>query len=381
MDFTLSEEQHALRDAVRGLLGKHYASIGARRTTTASDPGFDEQVWAELAALGALALPFAEELGGVGAGPVEVGVVAEEIGRVLAPEPYVEAVVLAGGLVAEAGTPQQKAELIGGLVSGESLLAFAGNEPGRRYAADAVAVTATRAGDEWRLTGTKEPVIQGARADVLIVSAAIDGGTGLFLVARDAEGVSRTGYRTHDGGRAARLEFTDAVAVPLGEAGVDQLAAIEDALDRARIASAHEALGASEFALATTVGYLKTRKQFGVTLNTFQALTHRAADMLIELELMRSTISWASIAQDDGGSEHDLATLASQTWLQTGRAVRLIGQEAIQLHGGIGMTAEYSGGHYTSRLTALAHLAGDRAFHRGRLTERLGTHESFDPMG
>jgi alkylation response protein AidB-like acyl-CoA dehydrogenase len=103
--------------------------------------------------------------------------------------------------------------------------------------------------------------------------------------------------------------------------------------------------------------------------------------MLIELELMRSTISWASIAQDDGGSEHDLATLASQTWLQTGRAVRLIGQEAIQLHGGIGMTAEYSVGHYTSRLTALAHLAGDRAFHRGRLTERLGTHESFDPMG
>jgi alkylation response protein AidB-like acyl-CoA dehydrogenase len=381
MDFTLSEEQHALRDAVRGLLGKHYASIGARRAATASDPGFDEQVWAELAALGALALPFAEELGGVGAGPVEVGVVAEEIGRVLAPEPYVEAVVLAGGLVAEVGTPEQKAELIGGLVSGESLLAFAGNEPGRRYAADAVAVTATRAGDEWRLTGTKEPVIQGARADVLIVSAAIDGGTGLFLVARDAEGVSRTGYRTHDGGRAARLEFTDAVAVPLGEAGVDQLAAIEDALDRARIASAHEALGASEFALATTVGYLKTRKQFGVTLNTFQALTHRAADMLIELELMRSTISWASIAQEDGGSEHDLATLASQTWLQTGRAVRLIGQEAIQLHGGIGMTAEYSVGHYTSRLTALAHLAGDRAFHRGRLTERLGTHESFDPMG
>src|SRR5690606_13062624 len=137
----LSDEQHALRDAVRGLLGKRYGSIEARRAATEADTGYDEKVWGELAQLGALALPFAEEIGGVGAGPVEVGVVAEEIGRVLAPEPYVEAVVLAGGLVAAAGTPEQRSELIGGLVPGERLLAFAWLEPGRRWAADAVAVT------------------------------------------------------------------------------------------------------------------------------------------------------------------------------------------------------------------------------------------------
>ena len=381
MDFTLSDEQQALRDAVRGLLGKRYSSIEERRTVTQAEPGFDEKLWGELAQLGALALPFPEEIGGVGAGPVEVGVVAEEIGRVLAPEPYVEAVVLAGGLIAAAGTDDQRTELIGGLVSGELLPAFAWLEPGRRWAADAVAVTATQGADGWRLTGTKEPVVQGARADVLIVSAAVDGGTGLFVVAGDAAGVERTGYATHDGTRAAKVVFTDAVATPLGEAGADQTAAIEAALDRARIASAHEALGASEFALTTTVGYLKTRKQFGVTLNTFQALTHRASDLLVELELMRSTVSWASIALDDGGSAHELAAIASQTWLTTGRAARVIGQEAIQLHGGIGMTAEYSVGHYTSRLTALAHLAGDAAFHRARLVGHLADHDSFDPMG
>jgi alkylation response protein AidB-like acyl-CoA dehydrogenase len=381
MDFTLSDEQHALRDAVRGLLGKRYGSIEARRAATEADTGYDEKVWGELAQLGALALPFAEEIGGVGAGPVEVGVVAEEIGRVLAPEPYVEAVVLAGGLVAAAGTPEQRSELIGGLVSGERLLAFAWLEPGRRWAADAVAVTATQGADGWRLNGIKEPVVQGARADTLIVSAAVDGGTGLFVVAGDAEGVTRTGYRTHDGSRAAKIEFADAVATPLGDGGADQSAAIDAALDRARIASAHEALGASEFALTTTVGYLKTRKQFGVTLNTFQALTHRASDLLVELELMRSTVSWASLALDDGGSGHELATIASQTWLTTGRASRVIGQEAIQLHGGIGMTAEYSVGHYTSRLTAIEHLAGDRAFHRARLAAHLADHEAFDPMG
>lgn len=381
MDVTLSDEQNALREAVRGLLGTRYSAIEQRRTTTATDPGFDESLWGELAQLGALALPFPEELGGVGAGPVEVGVVAEEIGRVLAPEPYVDTVVLAGGLIAQAGTPDQRSELIGGLVAGEVLPAFAWLEPGRRWAADAERVTAVRSGDAWQLSGIKEPVVQGARADVLIVSAAVEGGTGLFLVDPDQGGVERIGYPTHDGTRAAKIVFTDAVATPLGDAGADQSAAIADALDRARIAWAHEALGASEFALTTTVGYLKTRRQFGVTLNTFQALTHRAADLLTELELMRSAVSWASIALDDGGSEHDLEAIASHTWLTAGAASRAIGQEAIQLHGGIGMTAEYSVGHYTSRLTAIGHLVGDRAFHRSRLVGHLADHDSFDPMG
>lgn len=380
MDYTLSEEQEALREAVRGVLGKRYGSIDARRAAVAADPGFGEEAWAELAEFGVLALPFAEDIGGVGAGPVEVGIVAEEIGRALAPEPFVEVVVLAGGLIAEVGTSEQQEELIGGLASGELLPVFAGSEPGGRWTAEATRVSAVEGSDGWRLSGVKEPVIQGARADVLIVSAALPGGgTGVFVVAADADGLSRSGYRTHDGGRAAKVEFVDTPATALGSAAVDQTAAIERALDRARIAYAHEALAAAEFALTATTGYLKTRKQFGVTLNTFQALTHRAADLQVELELARSTVGWASIALDDAGDAADTAMLASHAWLQAGRAARLIGQDAIQLHGGIGMTAEYSVGHYSSRLTALPLLAGDASFHRRRLAARLGDHGTIDP--
>ncbi len=194
MDFTLDAEQVALRDAVRGLLGKSYESSEDRRAVTTQDPGWSDKTWAQLAEMGALGLPFAEADGGMGAGPVEVSIVAEEIGRVIAPEPYVEAVVLAGGLVAAAGTDEQRAEILGALSEGTLVPAFAHNEPGQRYSEDAAGVTATKDGDTWTLTGVKEPVIGGARADLLIVSAAIDGGVGLFTVKADAEGLTRDGY-------------------------------------------------------------------------------------------------------------------------------------------------------------------------------------------
>ena len=180
MDFTYDEEQQALREAVRGLVGKAYADFENRRRTVAADPGFDETLWARLAEMGILGLPFAEEDGGMGAGPVEVGIVAQELGRVLAPEPFLTSVVLAGGIVAAAGTAEQRAEVLGALAEGESVLAFAHAEPGTRWAADRRRRDrATPDGDAWTLTGVKEPVPHGARADRLVVSAALpDGGTG-----------------------------------------------------------------------------------------------------------------------------------------------------------------------------------------------------------
>ncbi|MFL6105637.1 MAG: acyl-CoA dehydrogenase family protein [Marmoricola sp.] len=348
MDFELDDEQTALREAVRGLL-KVYdptSSSERRRTVTATDPGYDEDLMRRMAEMGLLGLPFAEEDGGMGAGPVEVAIVAEEIGRVLAPEPYVASVVLAGGLVAELGTAEQRAEVLGSVAAGERLLAFAHGE-------------------------VAEPVVQGARADTIVWE--VDGQ--VFLVDRPS---GTTAYRTHDGGRAARLEFDRDAATPLGDGG-DASAALEKVGALARIAACHEALGAMDTALRMTTSYLTTRQQFGVTLNRFQALTFRAADMYTDLELTRSIVTWATLVAADGepGALKDAAARAK---LQTVRSARRIGQEAIQLHGGIGVTDEYPVGHITSRLTALSHWLGDARQQLSTLSAGLTTYGVLDPL-
>jgi alkylation response protein AidB-like acyl-CoA dehydrogenase len=381
VEFSYDDEQVALREAVAGLLARAYGG-DLRREVTATEPGFDEKTWGRLAEMGVLGLPFAEADGGMGAGPVEVSIVAEEIGRVLAPEPFVEAVVLAGGLVADLGTDAQRSEVLGAVAEGALIPAFAHTEPGSRWEPSARAVTATEDGGSWRLSGVKEPVPNGARADVLVVSAVtsadgVDGATRLFLVQGDAEGLTRTGYRNHDGTRSAKVQFSGTPAQPLGESTGDQTAVIEKAMARARVAYSHEALGAMETALTTTAEYLKTRKQFGVTLNKFQALTFRAADMYVSLELARSTVLWATLVVDADG---DVVTAADRARLQTSRAGRHIGKEAIQLHGGIGMTAEYKVGHYTSRLTAIDHLLGDGDWALSRLTAGVAEYETVDPL-
>jgi alkylation response protein AidB-like acyl-CoA dehydrogenase len=378
VDFTFDDEQNALREAVSGLLARAYGDSEARRRVTAADPGFDEKTWARLAEMGLLGLPFPEESGGMGAGAVEVAVVAEEIGRVIAPEPYVEAVVLTGGLIQAEGTAAQREELIGGLAGGLLVPAFAHAEPGTRWTPTASGVKATEDGGTWRLTGVKEPVLNGARADVLVVSAVAAGGTRLFVVRGDADGLTRTGYRTHDGGRAAKVEFANTPAEPLGDGGADQSVAIDRAQAEARIAYAHEAMGAMQTALTLTTEYLKTRKQFGVTLNKFQALTFRAADMYVSLELARSIALWGSLVIDAGG---DVVTAAERVRLQISKASRHIGKDAIQLHGGIGVTAEYSVGHYTSRLTAIDHVLGDGAWALTRLAADVDSYPTVDPLG
>jgi alkylation response protein AidB-like acyl-CoA dehydrogenase len=381
MDFLYDDEQEALKDAVRALLGKAYDSSETRREVTKTDPGWDEKTWQRLAEMGALGLPFAEADGGMGAGPAEVAIVAEEIGRVIAPEPYVEAVVLAGGLVSAVGTDEQRGQILGALAEGTLVPAVAHSEPGARYATAAAGVTARGSGDSWTLSGVKEPVVTGARADLLIVTAALEGGgTGLFLVQPDASGLTRSGYRTFDGGRAAKVELSDTPAVPLGEAGADQSEAIALAVAKAQIAYSHEALGAMDTALRTTTEYLKTRKQFGVPLMTFQELTFRAADMYVSLELVRSTVMWSTLVLIDSDDPATIIEAAARAKLQVSKAGRHIGQDAIQLHGGIGMTAEYSVGHYTARLTAIDHLLGDGRTHLGTLAGSLTDHTVVEPL-
>lgn len=365
MDFTIDAEQKALVSAVKGLITKVYDSSETRREITKTDPGF--AAWEQLAEMGVLSLPFE-------ATAVETNLAAEELGKVIAPDPFVEAIVLAGGLIDAIGTDEQKKQYVDAVAGGEVLPILAWMEPGRRWSTEATVTFA-----DGKLNGVKAPVVQAERADLLLVTAALpEGGTGVFLV-EGAAAVETT--VTHDGSRAATVTFGDTPAVPLGEAA-DQTAAIEAALDRARIAYAHEALGAMQTALETTVGYLKTRKQFGVTLNTFQALNFRAADMYVALELARSVITWATIvAADEDATTAQIAAAASNAALQVSVAGSHIGLDAIQLHGGIGMTAEYSVGHYASRLLAIEHLVGDADFHTARLAATVGAHDVFDPIG
>lgn len=379
MDFTYDDEQVALRDAVRGLVGKTYSDHEHRRQTVNDEPGFDEKQWARMAEMGILGLPFAEADGGVGAGPVEIGIVAQEMGRVIAPEPFLTCVVLAGGLVSAAGSAEQREEILGAVAEGERVLALAHDEPGRGWVSTASAVTATEQGGTWTLEGVKEPVVQGARADTLVVTAALpDGGTGLFLVDGDAADLQRDSYRTYDGGRAAKVTFSGTAATPLGEVA-DREATVATILDVGRITAANEALGSMETALRLTTDYLKSRKQFGVTLNTFQALTFRAADMYVSLELASSMVQWATMVLMSGDAEA-ASDAARRTALQVSRAARHVGQEAIQLHGGIGVTAEYAVGNHVARLTALDHLLGDGTHHLGGLVSRIGDHEGVDPL-
>ncbi|MDQ6641435.1 MAG: acyl-CoA/acyl-ACP dehydrogenase [Actinomycetota bacterium] len=372
MDFNLDDEQTALRDAVRGLLKGYDAET--RRKVTENDPGYDEDIWQRLADMGILGLPFSEDDGGSGAGPVELAVISEEIGRVIAPEPFVESVVLAGGMVAAAGSSEQRKEILGGLSSGDLVLAFAHVEPGGRWSTAAGGVSA----DGDTLTGVKEPVLNGARADLLVVTAKTPDGVGLFVV--DPKDLERAAYPTFDGGRAARIEFDKTAATPLGDGG-DASAVIANTVAIAQIAYCHEALGAMDTALQLTTSYLTTRKQFGVTLNRFQDLTFRAADMYTSLELTRSIVTWATMVLNDAASTpKTVREAASRAKLQTSLAGRHIGQEAIQLHGGIGMTAEFIVGHLTARLTAIDHLLGDGREHTARLATTLTDHGVVEPL-
>ena len=360
MDFQLSDEQVLLRDTTRDLLSRTY-DPESRNKIIESELGWSRDVWSQLADTGILSLGFEPEE----SGQIEIMVVLTEIGRRLAPEPVVHAALAPGALIAEHGSDAQKL-MLDDVAAGQKLLAFAHLETGHRRPTATVVTQAVRQGDSWSLTGTKNPVLAGDCADALVVSAALpDGGTGLFLV--DGDAVNRHSYPTFDGQRGAQIQLNSAPAEPLGDA-VDASPAIRDAIIRIQSALCSEAVGAMEEALRLTTDYLKTRKQFGVTLNKFQALTQRAADMYVSLELARSMSFYVAMSIADGNLD---PVIASRAKLQVGRSGRHIAQEAIQLHGGIGMTAEYPVGHYAARLTAIEHTLGSSQDHLQVLIDHI----------
>jgi pimeloyl-CoA dehydrogenase small subunit len=379
MDFDLSDEQRQLKDSVERLLADAYGDLNRRKAYAREPKGYSAALWQQYADLGLLAAPFAEAHGGLGMGLTETMIVAEAIGRALAVEPYLATVVLAGGALRHAGNDALLKELVPAIAAGQLTLALAHQERQARYDLADTATTARADGKGgYTLEGEKVVVLAGDGADTLIVSArtsgarANRGGIGLFLVDTGANGVTRRGYPTQDGMRAADVTLSAVKVAPEAVlAGPDRgLEVLERAVDEAIAALAAEAVGAMAGLTEMTVEYLKTRKQFGVPIGSFQALQHRAVDMLTATEQARSMACYATMmAAEPDARERRRAIAAAK--VQIGRSGRLVGESAIQLHGGIGMTMEYKAGHYFKRL-AMIDLAFGDADHHLRELARLG---------
>jgi pimeloyl-CoA dehydrogenase small subunit len=380
MDFELSDDQRLLKDTADRFFADRYPDLNHRRAAQAAPGGFDRRAWAALAELGLLAIPFAERHGGFGHGPVETMVVAEAIGRTLAVDPLIPVIVLAGGIIATADDPEIVGPLISGLADGSRIAAAALLERQSRYDLFDVTTTARRSADgSFVLEGSKAVALAADSADDLIVSARLSGGSrdrggiGLFRIEAAADGVSRRGYPTTDGLRAADLTLAGVhVAHEDMLVGPDRgLAVLEAAVDRTIAALCAEAVGCMEALHRLTVDYLKTRTQFEVPISSFQVLQHRAVDMLIHLEQARSMALYAAMMADEPDVlQRACATSAAK--VQIARSAQFIGETAIQLHGGIGMTMEYAAGHYFKRLTAIAMTFGDADHHLARLAELGG---------
>jgi pimeloyl-CoA dehydrogenase small subunit len=377
MDFELSDEQRLLRQSLERLLAERY-DFAARQRFAKEPAGFSEALWRQYAELGLLALPFAESDGGIGGGPVETMIVMEEFGRALALEPYLATVVLGGGFLRLGGSAAMRAALVPQIAGGGLRLAFAHAERQARYHLSDVATIARRDGTGFVLDGAKSLVLHGDAADKLVVSARLSGaqrdrdGLALFLVDAAADGVARRGYPTIDGLRAAEVTLANvrvAADAAIGEPG-DAFGLIERVVDAAIAALAAEAVGAMAAMHALTVDYLKTRRQFGVPIGNFQVLQHRAAEMLIALEEARSLALYATMMADEPDATERRKAMAAAK-VQIGRSGRIVGQGAIQLHGGIGMTMEHKLGHYFKRVTMIDTLFGDADHHLAALA-RMG---------
>jgi pimeloyl-CoA dehydrogenase small subunit len=377
MDFDLNDEQRQLKDSLDRLLADSYGELTKRHGYMKEPKGYSATLWKQYADLGLLAVPFAEEHGGLGQGLTETMIIAEGFGRALALEPYLATVVLAGGALRHSGNDALLKELVPAIVEGRTTLALAHQERQARYEVADTATTARSDGKGgYTLEGEKAVVLHGDHADKLIVTAraqggrADRGGIGLFLVDAKASGVTRRGYPTQDGMRAADVTLS---AVRVGPeavvAGPDKgLGVLERVIDEAIAALSAEAVGAMGGLQELTVDYLKTRKQFGVPIGSFQVLQHRAVDMLTALEQARSMAYYATMmaAEPDAGPRRKAMSAAK---VQIGRAAKHIGQEAIQLHGGIGMTMEYKAGHYFKRLTMIDLAFGDADHHLRELAK------------
>ena len=371
MDFNFTEEQNMVRDSLQRFVRENY-DYDQRNTVIRSESGWRPELWAQLAELGLFGMPFAEEDGGFGGGPVDSLVVMEEFGRGLVVEPYVPTVVCAGGFFKHAGSDAQKEEHIGGIVDGSRIYAFAYAEPRGRYDLAALETTAKKDGEGYVLNGHKAVVIAAPWASHLVVTARTSGewrdkeGISVFVVDKNADGIVTRDYPTVDGRRASEVYFEN-VSVPaealIGSEG-EALPLIERVVDEAIAAQSAEACGAMKSAYEMTVEYSKQRKQFGVPIGKFQVLQHRMADMFIEYEQSVSMSYLATLKLDEPAKERQRAVSAAK--VRIGQAATRIGQDAIQIHGGMGMTDEMAIGHYFKRLTILEAEFGNVDHHLKR---------------
>ncbi|WP_160121540.1 acyl-CoA dehydrogenase family protein [Rhodovarius lipocyclicus] len=376
MDFDLTEDQSLLVDSVRKLLSDKYG-FEQRKAYMASERGWSPELWAAFADIGVLGLPFAEEDGGFGAGLTDTCLIAEQFGRSLVVEPWFSTVVIGGAALRHGGSAALRQELVPLIAAGEVRLALAQQERQSRYDLFDVATTAKKSGSGWVISGNKGMVIHGDSATHLIVSARVAGGQrdkagiGLFVVEAGAPGVTIRGFRTVDGQRAAEIILDNAPAAHvLGDAEAG-LPVLEKVAAESIAALAFEAVGCMDVAHAMTLDYMKTREQFGRPIGSFQALQHRAADMLVAIEQARSMSFYAVQAAEETDPDERRRGI-SAVKVQIGRASRLVGQQSIQLHGGIAMTMEYACGHYFKRLTVNDGLFGNADFHLRALADEGG---------
>jgi alkylation response protein AidB-like acyl-CoA dehydrogenase len=365
MDFSYSEEQLLLRDAIDKFLQKNYA-FEQRREIIHSREGMSAAVWEGFASLGLHGVPIPEAFGGFGGGGVDVMLVMEALGRALVVEPYLSSVIMAGYTIALGGSDAQRSILLPRIADGSMKFAFGHSEPGSRYELDRVRTTARQEGGMWIIDGAKSVMMHGGLADLLIISARTSGeadspeGISLFFVNPAEQGVMGREYPTYDGMRAAEVTFDNVTISPESIIGVldSGYALLEAVTDRGIAAVCAEAVGCMDAVKDATLEYLKTRQQFGVPIGKFQALQHRLVDMLIQTEQARSMAMLAAVKVDSPDIAERRRCVAAAKEL-IGRAGRFVGQQAIQLHGGMGMTDELPLGHYVKRLAAIETLFGD----------------------
>jgi alkylation response protein AidB-like acyl-CoA dehydrogenase len=375
VDFRYSEEQLALQDTLQRFISRDY-DFERRRALARSPLGFSAEAWERYAELGLLALPFPEEFGGLGGSGVDIMAVMEQVGQGLLLEPYLSTVVLCGGLIRDAAAEPIKQSILPRVATGKLQMALAAYEAAGRYDLAHVACTAVEAGGGWTLSGRKAVVLDAPSADYFLVSARSAGqvsdreGISLFLVPRDAPGVTTCPYPTQSGGRAADLQLTHVspealIAVPGRAFGI-----IERAVDSAIAALCAEALGIVTALNQATLNYLKTRKQFGVAIGAFQALQHRMAEMIIAAEQARSMAIIAAVHVDaDDVSKRRRAISGAKAYV--GQAGRFVGQQAVQLHGAMGVVDDLIVSHYFKRLTMIDMSLGDADFHLARFSDAL----------
>lgn len=371
MDFNFTEEQTMIRDSLAKLIKDKY-DFDTRRKVVASREGWRPEMWAQFVELGLTAAPFSEEDGGLGGGPIDAMVVMEEFGKGLVVEPYLQTVVIGGGFL-KRGTAAQKEEHLAALIGGEAVFAFAYAEPKGRYNLADLETTAKKDGAGWKISGHKAVVVGAPWASHLIVTARTGGGrrdakgVGVFIVPKDAKGVTTRDYPTVDGRRASEVHFDNVAVGPEAVIGEDSLGLVELVTDEAIAALCAEACGAMKVAQAMTVEYSKTRKQFGTPIGKFQVLQHRMVDMFMEAEQSVSMTYMATLKLGEDDVTRKKAASAAK--VRIGQAGRFVGQSAIQIHGGMGMTDELAIGHYFKRLTIIDSEFGNVDHHLKRYTD------------